>query len=129
MASILVIEDNEALRVDVAKALRDGGHDVYEAEDGQAGFDLAVEKGSVDVVLTDHHMPRKTGLEMVSDLRAQEAYSETIVIFYTTESKGELRQQGKELGIKGWLIKPAPSHLILKTIDKALEKRAKAKAA
>ena len=123
MSKILFIEDNEALRVDVANALRNAGHEVLEAEDGQAGFDLAMSTGSVDVVVTDQNMPHKTGLEMVRDLRAQQTYKDTIVIFYSTESKHALRKQGWDLGIKGWMIKPAPARLISKTIDKALAKR------
>ena len=51
-------------------------------------------------------MPQMTGLEMVRALRSDARYQATHVIFHTTESRQELRSQGQELGIRGWLVKP-----------------------
>lgn len=68
MANILVIEDNERLRVMIGLALRPVGHVVREAEDGVQGVrEYQVERP--DLVLLDMFMPEKDGMETLRELR------------------------------------------------------------
>ena len=49
MARVLVVEDNEDQRVQIVEGLRDAGHEVFEAEDGQVGYDLAMKTDNIDI--------------------------------------------------------------------------------
>ncbi len=63
-ATILVAEDEPAVRALVEKVLRDAGHSVLVAPDGMAALDLAARhKGNIDLLLTDIVMPGPSGLE------------------------------------------------------------------
>ncbi|HOQ97293.1 MAG TPA: response regulator [Anaerolineae bacterium] len=68
MAQILVVEDEVAL-VDVIKTvLTSSGHTILQAYDGQTGLDTALRERPA-LVVADHMLPLKTGLEMCHDLK------------------------------------------------------------
>jgi two-component system cell cycle sensor histidine kinase/response regulator CckA len=66
--TILLAEDDEAVRRVVAEALRFYGYTVLEACDGPSAIELAQEQGSIELVLTDVVMPGMTGRELVERL-------------------------------------------------------------
>lgn len=72
MASILVLEDNAALRRLVVRTLTDSGHTVVEAENGLAAYDTKL-LHSVDLMITDLVMPRVDGLDAIRTARATRA--------------------------------------------------------
>src|SRR6185295_4950602 len=68
MARLLVIEDQAAVRETVCMVLKNAGHSVIEAEDGDEGLArLATEM--VDLVLTDIIMPRTEGIGAIREIK------------------------------------------------------------
>lgn len=67
-----------------------------------------IKSGSVvpDLIITDLNMPVMNGLEFLKELRFVEATKKTPVLMLTTETKDDLKQQGKALGLTGWIVKP-----------------------
>lgn len=64
--SVLVIDDDQSVRQVIARALRARGHTVETAEDGDVAEQIVREHGDqFNVVLSDIHMPRRTGIELV----------------------------------------------------------------
>ena len=59
-----------------------------------------------DLIITDLNMPVMNGLEFLQALRAVPSTSRTPTLMLTTETKAELKQQGKALGLTGWIVKP-----------------------
>ena len=59
-----------------------------------------------DLIITDLNMPVMNGLEFLKELRAVTSTSRTPTLMLTTETKAELKQQGKALGLTGWIVKP-----------------------
>ena len=59
-----------------------------------------------DLIITDLNMPIMNGLEFLQALRAVPSTSRTPTLMLTTETKAELKQQGKALGLTGWIVKP-----------------------
>lgn len=66
---ILVVDDDNDTRQLSMDALVDAGDDVESAKDGAAGWEALQVKG-YDLVITDNHMPRMTGMEMIAKLRS-----------------------------------------------------------
>ncbi len=65
-----------------------------------------------DLIITDLNMPVMNGLEFLQALRAVTSTSRTPCLMLTTETKAELKEQGKALGLTGWIVKPFnPSQL------------------
>ena len=66
---LLLVDDEELVRVGTGEMLRELGHEVVEASDGQQALDLLVDK-SFDVVVTDYKMPRMDGAQLAERIRA-----------------------------------------------------------
>jgi CheY-like chemotaxis protein len=69
MARILVIDDDDLVCEVVVRTLLSAGHEVSQATDRVAGLS-ALRETPVDLVVTDLAMPRMTGFELISALRA-----------------------------------------------------------
>jgi len=68
---ILLVEDDIASRFMMSEMLDDIGADCFEASDGQVCIDVLSEQTTAfDVVLMDLHMPRKSGLEALKEIRS-----------------------------------------------------------
>jgi two-component system chemotaxis response regulator CheY len=59
-----------------------------------------------DLIITDLNMPVMNGFEFLKALREVPATKRTPCLMLTTETKAELKQQGKALGLTGWIVKP-----------------------
>lgn len=66
---ILVVDDDAQVRRISAKTLRGFGYEVNTAEDGAAAWE-AIQAESYDLLLTDHNMPKLTGIELAQNLWA-----------------------------------------------------------
>ena len=68
--SILVIEDDNAVRRMTVEGLKDLGYHVYDVEDGPKGIDLVKENGkTIDLLLTDVVMPNMSGREVADTIK------------------------------------------------------------
>ena len=112
---VLSVDDSSSIRQMVAFTLKGAGYEVIEALDGQDGLEKARMK-AVDMVLTDQNMPRMDGLTLIRSLRAMPNYQSVPILMLTTESSDSMKQQGKEAGASGWLLKPFdPTKLLVVT--------------
>ena len=64
MAKILVAEDEAIVRLLVAETLRNCGHAVLEAGDGQSALDLIQEYADLDLVVSDIRLPKMDGFSV-----------------------------------------------------------------
>ena len=119
MASILAVDDSASMRQMVSFALKSAGHDVVEAADGEQALALAKTR-KVNLVITDVNMPKMDGITLIRELRSLPDYRFTPILMLTTESAPEKKQQGKEAGATGWLVKPFNPDQLIATINKVL---------
>jgi DNA-binding response OmpR family regulator len=71
VAKVLVIEDDQAVRSVICRALQRVGHTVLEGFDGRDGFDQVL-RSKVDLVITDILMPNQEGIETIQQLKSLE---------------------------------------------------------
>jgi len=121
MKNILIVEDSSTVRKLVAFLLKGDDISISEAEDGEEGLILAKEK-NFDLLISDYNMPNMNGLELVTALRTMEHYQNLPILMLTTESDPELKEQGKALGLTGWIIKPLNPEIFKKVVGKVLKK-------
>jgi len=119
MATILAVDDSESMRQMISFTLKQGGHDIIEAFDGQDALDKAKTK-TPDLVLADVNMPRMDGITLIQELRKLPNYKHTPMLLLTTESAGDMKSKGKAAGATGWLVKPFDPNKLLSTIDSVL---------
>ncbi|SCZ57174.1 response regulator transcription factor [Thiohalomonas denitrificans] len=123
--SILVIEDDADIADLVALHLRDEGHSVDIAADGEAGLTRAL-GGRYDLVVLDLMLPGMDGLSLCQRLRAEDRYLPVLML--TARSSELDRVLGLEIGADDYLTKPFSIRELVARV-KALLRRAEAMAA
>ena len=101
--SILVVEDEQTLLKAVTYALDEAGFNVSSAIDGDSAMEKVREKP--DLVLLDIIIPRKSGLEVLKEMKADPALSDIPVLLLTNLSDDDSVSQGIALGARGYLVK------------------------
>jgi two-component system chemotaxis response regulator CheY len=119
VATILAVDESAFIRQMVSFTLKSSGYSVVEAVDGMDALDKANAQ-AFDCVVTDVNMPNKDGISLIKDLRALPNYRFIPLLMLTTESGIEKKQQGKEAGATGWIVKPFNPDQLLKTIKKVM---------
>lgn len=119
MPTVLVVDDSASLRSMVAFTLKQQGYSVTEAENGQDGLEKA-QGGTYDLVLTDVNMPIMDGITFCGELRKLPAFRFTPILILTTESSAEMKQQGRQKGATGWLVKPFNPDTLLSVLKRVV---------
>jgi two-component system chemotaxis response regulator CheY len=119
MARILAVDDSPSMRQMVSVALSQAGHEVELACDGVEALRIAGTR-RFDLVITDVNMPNMDGITLVRELRAKPTYKFVPLLVLTTEATPERKQQGREAGATGWLVKPFNPERLLATIARVL---------
>lgn len=102
----LVVDDSRAMRMILARVLRERGCDVVEAGDGREAL-AALSSGALpDVALIDWNMPVMNGLELVEAVRREPAYQGMRLVMVTTESESTQVVRALEAGADEYLFKP-----------------------
>ena len=119
-ATVLVVDDESAVRAIAARSLEHGGFRVLQAPDGADALELADRHGPPQLVLTDLMMPGIGGAELARRLR--ERWPALPILFMSGYSAEELRQQ-RAIGSEGELIqKPFTPGGLVESVAAALSR-------
>ncbi|SAL11989.1 response regulator [Caballeronia concitans] len=113
--NILAIDDSAAMRQILSATLTTAGYEVTVASDGDEGLEWALAE-RFDLVLTDHHMPKKSGLDLIVELRANPAYRATPILVLTTEDGEPFKDAARTAGATGWIEKPLDPDLLTEVV-------------
>jgi two-component system chemotaxis response regulator CheY len=116
---ILAVDDSPSVRQMVKLTLSGAGYDIVEAGDGAEGLSKA-RASTLDMVVTDLNMPVMNGLGLIRELRKLPAYRGVPILFLTTESDPEMKQQAKAAGATGWITKPFQQDQLVAIVRKVL---------
>jgi DNA-binding response OmpR family regulator len=122
MASLLLIEDDEAQRFVARFALKKAGHEVREAADGVQGLRLAREDRP-DAIVCDVMMPGVTGYDVLAQLRADPGLATVPLILLTAMSDRKHMRQGMTAGADDYLTKPYRPEELCDAITTLLARR------
>lgn len=100
---VLVIEDDVEAAAYLVKGLKESGHTVDHAADGDDGLTLAM-SAPYDVLVVDRMLPKRDGLSVVSTIREQG--NETPVLFLSALGEVDDRIKGLKAGGDDYLTKP-----------------------
>lgn len=116
MKTVLCVDDAKTIRMLVKKALEPEGYTVVEAENGAEGLEKCQE-ADIDFFLVDVNMPVLDGFGFVEGLKKIDKYSNSPVVFLTTESSADKKDVGKKLGVNGWVVKPFEPASLIKVVN------------
>ena len=119
LKQILLADDSESIREVLAFILENAGYQVLQACDGIDALKY-FDGRPIDLLLTDYHMPRLNGLDLIRKVRQIENYMHIPILVLTTESQNEKIRDAKNSGATGWLTKPFNSEKLLNTLRKVI---------
>jgi len=120
MATVLIADDDAAVRRLLAAILRPRGHTIIEAGNGEQALALAESKHP-ELIMSDLLMPAMDGYELVRRLRIAPGTARTPVIFLTAEyDDGDATELARAAGVTRVLRKPCKPADVLAAVDLAL---------
>jgi len=117
LATILIAEDDRAVREFVSRALRQDGHDITAVGDGQQALN-ALEKGRFDILLADIVMPQLDGIALA--LKAAKVYPDLPVLLMTGYAAERQRAHNLDALIQDVISKPFTLQEIRDAVRKML---------
>ena len=121
MSSILVAEDDPAIREGLAATLESDGHDVRLAGNGVEALTLVAERRP-DLLLLDVMMPKKSGWDVCAELRRRD--SALPIVFLTAKGEECDKVLGLGLGADDYIVKPFGVRELLARVRAALRRAA-----
>ena len=119
MASILVVDDDTATRVTVARFIERMGHEVVQAGDGAAALAMLSEC-RFDLVLLDMMMPVLDGPSALARMR--EGGDRTPVILLTAESSRSVVAGAMRCGVVDYIKKPFGFEELRRKVREAIQR-------
>jgi len=121
--TILVIEDDAAVRQTLIDLLELNGFRTLVATDGLRGLELA-QRELPSLIVTDISMPGMTGFELLEQLRGNEGLRSIPVIVISAQRERAATRRGMELGAADFISKPFTEAELIHSISTRLEKKA-----
>ena len=118
MAKALVVDDSRAVRMILARTLKELGFEVREAANGREALEvIETEKTAVSLVLADWNMPEINGLELLKQLRQKPELSSLVVVMVTTETELDQMAAALEAGANEYVMKPFTKDILVEKLQ------------
>ncbi len=119
MPKILIVDDEKAIRRTLKEILEYEKYDIEEAEDGEIGLEK-IEKNNYDVIILDVKMPKKDGIEVLTEM--QQKGIDIPVIVLSGHGNIETAVEAVKKGAFDYIPKPPDLNRLLITVRNAMDK-------
>jgi two-component system, chemotaxis family, chemotaxis protein CheY len=118
MAKALVVDDSRAVRMILAKTLKELGFEVQEAANGREAWEvIEAQRTALTLVLSDWNMPEVNGLELLKRLRQDPELSSLVVVMVTTETELDQMAVALEAGANEYIMKPFTKEILVEKLQ------------
>jgi len=118
--TIMTVDDSASVRQMVKFTLQNEGYEVLEAVDGQDALNKIKQLDTFDLLVTDLNMPNMDGIELIREVRKLDAFRFLPILMLTSESQEGKKQEGKQAGASGWIVKPFKPEQLIAVIRRVL---------
>jgi CheY-like chemotaxis protein/CRP-like cAMP-binding protein len=119
--TILIIDDHDEIRENIAEILALGGYKTMTAENGKRGIEMAL-KEKPDLIVCDIMMPELDGYGVLHLLRKNPETEEIPLIFLTAKAERSDLRKGMEMGADDYVTKPFEELELMNAIESRLQK-------
>src|SRR4030067_1800506 len=121
---VLVIDDEETIRKFIKIQLVKAGYEVKEAADGEQAM-ILLDRIRFDVLICDIMMPKKSGWEVLKEVRLNPQTSEIPVIVLTAKNEDDDMFKGYEQGVTYYITKPFTKSQLLFGLNAIFDRKKK----
>ena len=118
-ASILVVDDEPNIVLSLEFILKQAGHRVRVASDGEAAL-AAVGEEPPDLLVLDAMMPKRDGFDVCGTIRANPAWASLRILMLTAKGSDAERDKGLALGADDYLTKPFSNREVVERVRQLL---------
>jgi len=122
MRRLLVIDDHNDIRENIAEILTLAGYEVFTAPNGKRGVETAL-KEKPELIVCDIMMPELDGYGVLHLLRKNESTLDTPFIFLTARTERSDFRKGMEMGADDYITKPFDDIELLNAIEIRIKKQ------
>jgi two-component system, chemotaxis family, chemotaxis protein CheY len=115
---ILIVDDSENIRDILIFTLEKAGHSVLSAVDGKDALKHLDGKTQIDLIITDINLPVMDGISMIKKIRTNNKHQYVPILILTSECQIDKKNEAKEAGATGWIIKPFVPEKLLTAISR-----------
>lgn len=119
--TLLVVEDNDFVRMQIVKFLQDEGYKKLESTDGKDALENM--SNEIDMAIVDIRMEPMGGFEFIRSIRGYEY--KTPVVLVTGDNDPELLSEASKLGVAAVLMKPVQRDRLVKVVSRTLQHKAR----
>ena len=117
---ILIVDDSETLRAILVFVLEEAGYKVLVGVDG-IDAQKHLDNQPIDLIITDLHMPNLDGIGFIKVVRSHHFYANTPILFLTTDTLQNKKDEAREAGATGWVIKPFDQEKLLSAVTRVIK--------
>jgi len=116
---ILTVDDSESILAVVSTTLEEE-YEIITASDGEEAIRTINSGQKIDLIITDLNMPKADGIQVIRSARQVADFSMIPILMLTTESQLQKKQEAKEAGATGWIVKPFDPENLKAVVKKVL---------
>lgn len=118
---ILVVDDEESIRLICEMALQQNGFKTFSATDGSEALKI-IENQNIDLILSDIFMPTMNGFQLLQSLKKDPYYNQIPVIFLTAATDNDHIIEGLQLGAEDYISKPIRIKEVIARVQMVISK-------
>lgn len=115
---VLVVEDNDFVRMQVVSHLKGAGYETCEASDGDGALERIESDAGIGLAIVDVRMDPMGGFEFIRILRGDE--NRMPVILVTGDDTADLLEQAGKYGVAAVLMKPVEKDRLVRTVERTM---------
>jgi two-component system, chemotaxis family, chemotaxis protein CheY len=120
---VLVVDDFPTMRRIVKNLLKQLGYEnIDEAEDGSQAL-AKLKAGGYGLLITDWNMPVMEGIDLLKNVRADDALKELPVLMVTAEAEKDKVITAIKAGVDNYVVKPFTAEVLKEKLEKIAEKK------
>lgn len=115
---VLVVEDNDFVRMQIVSHLKGAGYDTFEAADGDVALSSIESDPGINLAIVDVRMDPMGGFEFIKILRDND--NKLPVILVTGDDTADLLEQAGKYGVAAVLMKPVEKDRLVRTVERTI---------
>ncbi len=115
--AILVVDDSKTIRFVLNKVLGELGYDDVIEAGSVAVAKRYLEVKKIDLVFSDWHMPKETGLDLLQHIRSIPEFAKLPFVMITTEQDKQRIFQAAKVGLQSYIYKPIQKDVLAQKLQ------------
>lgn len=115
---VLVVEDNDFVRMQIVKYLGDAEFETVEAVNGDDAYDVIFSRDDIDLVIVDVRMEPVGGFEFIRTIRGRDIHVPVVLV--TGDQTPDLLEMAGQWNVSAVLMKPVEKDRLVKTVTRTI---------